>query len=216
MPSAPRPLIDGGCYHVIARGNNRQRVFQDKLAFEYFLKSLQAMKDRYPVRLYHYCLMPNHIHFLLQIANGPHLPKLMHGLLRGFARWFQHRTSYVGHVWQARFKSPMVNDESYFLEVGRYIERNPIRAGLVDDLREYPWSSYSYYAYGMRDDLVDEDPYYAQIGSNGQGRQRAYRDFVKISGPYEGLLDEVLLKRRTYPTPERRHQPAGKVEAHEP
>ena len=115
--------------------------------------------------------MSNHVHVLLEIATGEHLPKFMQLVLQGYARWYGKRHSYSGHVWQGRYKSPLVEKESYYLEAGRYIERNPIRTKLVQDLKDYPWSSYLAYAYGQSNALVDEDPYYVQLGKSPVERQ---------------------------------------------
>lgn len=194
MPRPPRSLLDGGCYHVIARGNNRQFIFAEADAFHYFLDLLGRAKARYPATLYHYCLMSNHIHLLLEIAVGEQLPKFMQFVLQGYGRWYQARRTYVGHVWQGRYKSPLVAQDSYFLEAGRYIERNPLQAKLVTDLKDYPWSSYPFYANGTPNPLVDEDPYYAQLGSNPYRRQEAYREFVRRESPYTQVLDAALLE----------------------
>ena len=114
-------------------------------------------------------------------------------VLQGYARWYGKRHRYSGHVWQRRYKSPL-DQESYFLEAGRYIERNPLRAKLVTHLKDYPWSSYSTYAYGTTNLLVDEDPYYAQLGTTPSERQAAYREFVRLDHPYDRLLDGQLLE----------------------
>jgi putative transposase len=152
--------------------------------------------------------MPNHIHLLIQVGEGAHLPQIMQLVLQKFGRWFQRRTAYAGHVWQGRYKSPLVMKESYFLEVGRYIERNPLRAGLTSDLMRYPWSSYPHYAHGIVDQLVDEDPYYAQIGQTAERRQQAYRDFVRIPCRHEEILDRALLRLpASIAHPERRTPP---------
>jgi len=193
MPRPPRPLVEGGCYHLIARGNNRQFLFTEEAAFRYFLDGLARAKTRYPAKLYHYCLMSNHIHLLLAIESGADLPRFMQHLLQGYGRWYQHRVGQVGHVWQGRYKSPLVARDSYFLEAGRYIERNPLRAKLVTDLKDYPWSSYAFYAYGTDHALVDEDPYYASLGSTAYRRQEAYRQFVSLESPYATILDTQLL-----------------------
>ena len=193
MPRPPRPLVDGGCYHLIARGNNRQFLFTEEAAFRYFLDGLARAKTRYPAKLYHYCLMSNHIHLLLAIESGTDLPRFMQHLLQGYGRWYQHRVGHSGHVWQGRYKSPLVAQDSYFLEAGRYIERNPLRAKLVTDLKDYPWSSYAFYAYGTDHALVDEDPYYASLGSTAYRRQEAYREFVSLESPYATILDTQLL-----------------------
>ena len=195
MPRKPRQLVDGGCYHLIARGNNRCCVFADDDAFRYFLNCLGRLKKRHQAKLYHYCLMSNHIHLLLEITSGEELPKLMQKLLQGYGRWHQKRRAYIGHVWQGRYKSPLITRESYFLEAGRYIERNPLRADMVSDLREYSWSSYRYYAHGVDDDLVDTDPYYPQLGRTASARQEAYRQFVRIASPYDRFLDHEFLGR---------------------
>ena len=194
MARPPRPLLDHGCYHLIARGNNRQFLFLDEEAFRYFLGLVARAKTQYPAKLYHYCLMSNHIHLLLEIADGSQLPKFMQGVLQGYARWYCTQQHYSGHVWQGRYKSPLIEHESYYLEAGRYIERNPLRAKLVADLTDYPWSSYGFYAYGQADALVDEDPYYAQLGATLAERQAAYRNFVHLESPYATMLDAELVE----------------------
>ena len=80
------------------------------------------------------------------------------------------------------------------MEAGRYIERNPLRAKMVKDLKDYPWSSYSAYAYGNQDSLLDEDPYYAQLGTTAIDRQLAYRTFVSLESPYAPILDRELVE----------------------
>jgi len=194
MPRRPRPLLDGGCYHLIARGNNRQFLFTEEGTFRYFLDLLARAKARFPAKLYHYCLMSNHIHLLLEIGEARQLPKFMQFVLQGYARWFCTQQRYSGHVWQGRYKSPLVAKESYYLEAGRYIERNPLRAKLVTDLRDYPWSSYPTYAHGRSNPLVAEDPYYAQLGSSPTERQGTYRDFVRLESPYAPMLDKELVE----------------------
>ena len=193
MPRVPRELVDGGCYHLIARGNNRQLVFTRPEAFQHFRDLLATAKACYPSQLYHYCLMGNHLHLLLRIGTAEHLPKFMQRLLQGYGRWYKTEHHSWGHVWQGRYKSPRVAEESYFLEAGRYIERNPLRAHLVTDLAAYPWSSYPHYAFSAVDPLVDEDPYYAQLGATSGQRQRAYQDFVRFDSPYAPVLDRALL-----------------------
>lgn len=195
MPRPPRQLLDGGCYHLIARGNNRQALFTDEVGFRHFLELLARAKARYPAKLYHYCLMTNHLHLLLEIGTAEHLPKFMQFVLQGYGRWFQARQRYCGHVWQGRYKSPLVAKESYYLEAGRYIERNPLRAKMVSDLTDYPWSSYPTYAHGQSNALLDEDPYYAPLGADATQRQAAYRDFVRLESPYATLLDQTLVER---------------------
>jgi len=179
---------------VIARGNNRHPIFAIDGGHAKFLELVQSAKVRYPAKLYHYCLMSNHLHLLLVIDVAEHLPKFMQAILQGYGRWYKAQTRYWGHVWQGRFKSPLVPKESYFLEAGRYIERNPLRAKMVEDLAAYRWSSYRYYALGEPNLLVEEDPYYAPLGPTAIARQAAYREFVRLESPYGRVLDQQFLE----------------------
>jgi putative transposase len=194
MPRQPRQLIDNGYYHLIARGNNKLFVFSVDDGFVMFEKLLKQSKLKFAWKLSHYCLMANHIHLLGQIERGKDLPKLMQYLLFEYSRWYRNQTGYTGHLWQGRYKSPLIDKESYFLECGRYIERNPLRAGIVQKTEDYPWSSYQYYALGQANELIDEDPYYNQLGTDLVERQKMYQDFVKLDGPYDAVLDHQLLE----------------------
>lgn len=187
--------MDEGFYHLIARGNNHYFVFSQPGGFERFWELLLESKKKFLWKLSHDCLMANHVHLLGQVERGGDLPKLMQFLLLEYSRWYRKNTAYVGHLWQGRYKSPLIEKESYFLECGRYIERNPVRAGLVQQLEDYPWSSYPYYALGKADPLIDEDPYYADLGGIAQARQEAYREFAKLEGPYDRLIDVSLLEQ---------------------
>ena len=194
MPRPPRQLVDGGYYHLIARGNNRLFVLALAEGFVSFTHLLGQGKAKYPAQLFHYCLMTNHLHLLLRIDQGADLPKFMQFLLLGYSRWYRTHTNYTGHLWQGRYKSPRIAEESYLFECGRYIERNPLRAGVVQQAEAYPWSSYRHYALGEQNPLVDEDPYYLSLGPDGPTRQQRYRDFVKLEGPYDGLVDHALVE----------------------
>lgn len=194
MPRGHRQLIDNGHYHLIARGNNRLFIFPMRQAFLKFKELILTSKGKYPWKLSHYCIMSNHIHLLGQIERGKDMPKLMQFLLFEYSRWYRSQFEYVGHLWQGRYKSPIIQKESYFLECGRYIERNPLRAGIVKSAEDYEWSSYRHYAFGVEDSLVDGDLYYSELGANPEDRQREYREFVKLDGPYDKLVDTTLLK----------------------
>ena len=194
MPRKPRQLIDFGFYHLIARGNNRLFIFHQNGGFDCFKKLLYESKQKFSWKLHHYCLMANHIHLSGQMEEGIQLPKLMQFLLFEYSRWYRRQTSYTGHLWQGRYKSPLIESESYLLECGRYIERNPVRAKLVRDAGDYPHSSYRYYAYGEENLLIDEDPYYRDLGPDLGERRRRYREFIKIDGPYDKVVDQSLLE----------------------
>ena len=195
MPRKPRILKDDSYYHLIARGNNRLLVLGGvENGFKVFKDLIFESRHRFDWKLNHYCLMGNHVHLLGWLREGKQLPRLMQYLLFQYSQWYRKQTGYTGHLWQGRYKSPVIEKESYFLECGRYIERNPLRAKVVKQVEDYPWSSYRYYAFGGSDFLIDADPYYEYLGSNAEIRQERYREFVKLDGPYDKLVDQSLLE----------------------
>ena len=144
--------------------------------------------------IFAYEVMPNHWHLILSPRKDGDLGLFMHHLTNKHTRQVHTSTGTVGsgHLYQGRYKSFPVQTDEYFLTVARYIERNPLRAKLVQDAKDYPHSSYNYYAYGKNDPLVDEDPYYVELGQDGQERQEKYREFVKLDGPYDRVIDQSL------------------------
>ena len=160
----PRTLLDGGYYHVINRGNNGLNIFDASNSYQTFKFILYESKKRFGWKLFHYCLMPNHFHLLMQIEKGKDLPKIMQSALLRYSIWHKAAKNYVGQLWQNRYRSPIIDKDSYLLECGRYIERNPLRAGLVARAEDYLWSSYKHYSCGERDMLIDEDPCFLEFG----------------------------------------------------
>ena len=154
MPRPLRPIDADLIYHIIDRGNNRQDVFHKPADFEAFLKALRDLKERKPFKLYGYCLLNDHFHLLMRPLQAP-ISRIMQSLLVSHTqRYHKHHRS-GGHVWQGRFKSPVIQDDEHLLTVLRYIEANPLRAQIVDRAEDYRWSSYHVNALGVADDLVD-------------------------------------------------------------
>ncbi len=122
---------EAACYHVLNRGHARETVFHDDEDRAHFLKLLARYRDRFDLRLYHYCLMDNHFHLLLQLAQADRLSRVVAGLLVSYWHPYRRRYGLVGHLFQGRFKSPAVEAETYLLSCGRYVERNPLGAGLL-------------------------------------------------------------------------------------
>ena len=189
-PHAREKIGDNEIYHIITRGNNRQNVFQDDSDFQSYLSLIAKYKERYPILLFHYCLMNNHVHLLLKVIRSEDLKRFMQGVSQGFSRYYKQVNSYVGHLWQGRYKSFHIGKDSYLLECGRYIERNPVRAGMVTTPQDWPWSSYRHYAYGETDPLIDEHGLYLDLGATPYAQQVNYRNYVLPERPYEKLLDK--------------------------
>src|SRR5438270_14060458 len=143
MPRLPRPVADGLLYHALNRGNNRAAVFGREADYRAFLGAIAQTRERYPFRLYGYCLMTNHFHLLLQPEQGQSVSRILQSLTVAHTWRYHRRHATVGHVWQGRFKSPPIADDDHLLTVLRYVEGNPLRAGMVADLQTYRWSSYA-------------------------------------------------------------------------
>jgi putative transposase len=142
MPRVARGLADGHIYHIINRGNGRQQVFHGEGDYRSFVELMEQAGERHPVGLLAWCLMPNHFHLLVRPEQASDLSKWMQWLMTSHVRRYHqyHRTS--GHVWQGRFKSFIVQEDKHLFTVIRYIEANPVRAGLAPSARDWRWSSH--------------------------------------------------------------------------
>ena len=180
-------------FHILNRGNNKQTVFRDKSDFIYYLELLKRYKKEFRFKLYHFSLMPNHIHLQMEPTEEGSLSKIMHRLTLAHTWYFNKKHRTVGHVWQGRFKSSLIDKDEYFLQCGFYIELNAKRAGLVEKSADWPWSSYGLYAFGKGESFVEEivdiDPFYLELSDNPEKRQRIYRKMV------EGPMEEDFLKK---------------------
>jgi putative transposase len=135
--------------------------------------------------------MPNHLHILAQVIKSKDLAKLMQGVLQVYAHYFRKKYASVGFVFQNRYKSRHIDSDAYLLECGRYIERNPLRAGLVSDLSGYPWSSFLFYAKGIPSDIIKfPNPLYASLGITDLERHARYSERVLEIRPYEHIVDK--------------------------
>ena len=159
----------------MARGNNKQLIFRDERDFITYKETLSRLKDEHPFKLYHYCLMTNHIHMVIETNKDTELSKLMKRINLSYYQHYKKRYGYAGHFWQDRFKSLLIEKDTYLLACGLYIERNPVRAKMVKLPEQYPYSSYVYYARGKDDPLLDKDPCYETLGNDDLQRRNEYR-----------------------------------------
>lgn len=178
MARRPRIHYPAGLYHVIARGNRGLKVFRRDEDYKLYLKFLEEYKGRYDFLLYAYVLMPTHLHLLIEVGQAP-LSKVMQCLQFRYTRNYNLRYQSWGHLFQGRYKAILCEKDSYLLELSAYIHLNPVRAKLVRDPAEYPWSSYREYLKGGRGGLVDGSFVLSQF-SDVKGRAiRAFVRFVK-------------------------------------
>lgn len=143
MPRTVRTTPPGLPFHVLNRGVNKQTLFHDDWDYAAFEQVLSETLDKFPIRVLAYCLMPNHWHFVLWPEEGDQLAAFMQRLTITHAtRWQKHHDRIgLGHVYQGRFKSFPIETEEYLYRVLRYVERNPLRAGLVERAEDWPWGS---------------------------------------------------------------------------
>ncbi|NQT05957.1 MAG: transposase [Candidatus Omnitrophica bacterium] len=143
MSRMPRLIVDNACYHIITRGNQKKSVFSAKEDYLYYLNIVKKAKKKHKILLYGYCLMPNHVHLLIDPESGQDIPKFMHWICRGYAAYFNAKYDKVGHLWQGRFISKPLLKDQYLIHCSNYIEENPVRAGLTQKMDAYLWSSYN-------------------------------------------------------------------------
>lgn len=180
MPRTARTAPVGYIYHVLTRGNNRQDVFKEEKDHEKYIEILQKYKERYGFKLYHYVLMTNHAHLVLEpTEKGGALADIMKGINLSYAQYFKRKYKHIGHFWQDRYKSIIISKDNYLLACGSYVELNPVRAKIVEDPKDYKWSSYNTYVYAKKDLLIDEHPIYNELSKNETERRKKYREFVK-------------------------------------
>lgn len=141
MPRTARASVGGYCYHVLNRGNGRAKVFHAEGDYQAFVGLLSQASQRVPMRLLAYCLMPNHVHLALWPHQDGDLSKWMQWLLTAHVRRYHRWHESSGHVWQGRFKAFPIEHDAHLLTVLRYIEQNPMRAGLVARAEDWRWSS---------------------------------------------------------------------------
>ena len=141
MPRTRRTSVGGYCYHVINRGNRKSTVFHDVSDHLRFLTLMKRANERIPIRLLAWCLMANHFHLVLWPRHDGDMSRWMHWLLTTHVRWHHLKYGTTGRIWQGRFKSFPIQQDEHLLTVMRYVERNPLRAGLVASAEEWPWSS---------------------------------------------------------------------------
>ena len=131
MPRILRGLVDSSVYHVINRGNGGQVVFCKDKDYEAFIGVMEEAKARYSVKIFAYCLMPNHFHMVLMPAKAEHLSKMMQWIMTSHVRRYHRHYGTSGHIWQGRYRSFLIQKDSHLLMVLRYVESNPLRADLL-------------------------------------------------------------------------------------
>lgn len=185
MSRKPRQQSLSGIYHWITRGINRRTLFHFKDDYLYFLELVRNHSKTHGISIFHYCLMSNHIHMLLESPDLKELGLFSHFVKRRYAYYHSKTAKQQGASFERMYKSLPVEDDSYLLECGRYIERNPVRANLADHPERYEYSSYSFYALSQENVIVTPSPGYLALANDDQSRRRLYAEYVTAFRPQD-------------------------------
>ncbi len=190
MPRKPRFHLPGIPQHVIQRGNNREPCFYEEGDYQQYLSFLHKSATKFNCRLHAYVLMTNHVHLLVTPMADYAVSHMMQALGRRYVRCFNDHYKRTGTLWEGRYKSSLVDSERYLFACMRYIELNPVRAGMVHHPGEYRWSSFRANAHGAEDGLIEEHPLFLKLGSTREERQAAYRELFRHRAD-ENTLHEI-------------------------
>jgi len=183
MARRPRLFASGLLYHVIVRGNQRRKTFRTAEDYQAYLKRVEGYQKKYAVRIFAYCLMPNHVHLLLETGPIP-LFKFMQGLQQSYTQYFNLRYRKVGHLFQGRYKAIICEKDQYLLVLVRYIHLNPVRTGLVQKPGQYHYSGHASYLGTATPMIIETLPILRLLGG-----KRRYERFV-LDGITEGHNEE--------------------------
>ena len=179
MPRLPRLVLVGYPHHVILRGNNREPIFIADEDYQYYLDKLRDACIKHDCDLHAYVLMTNHVHLLITPHKEEGMAKVMQMVGRYYVHYFNHCYRRTGTLWEGRYKSTVVDSDDYALICYRYIELNPVRARMVEDPVDYPWSSYRFNAMGEDNDLVTPHSLYTALAETSALRLQIYQSLFE-------------------------------------
>lgn len=196
MPRTARVLLPNTPHHVVQRGHNRSSVFAEPSDFEYYLRTLGEWKRELGVKVFAYCLMTNHVHLVLQPGEDTNTTgKLMRRLAGRQTRLVNALENRTGTLWAGRYKASPIQTSRYLLACCRYVEMNPVRAGMVSRPPDYPWSSHTAKITGDYPDWLDVDPCFEALGDSHEQRVRSYRAIFDCSDEETDRLIRSAVQR---------------------
>ena len=192
MARLRRFVIPGQPQHIIQRGNNRQVIFAADADYQFFRDALVEAAIEHGLAIHAYVWMTNHFHLLATPESGHAISKVFQSVGRRYVQYFNATYGRSGTLWEGRYRATVIDSERYLLTVMRYIELNPVRADMVSDPGDYPWSSYCRHAKGESGpnaDRLTPHPEYLKLGRSHPERQRAYRELFRIAITEPDLVD---------------------------
>jgi len=190
MPRAARCVLAGLPLHIVQRGINRNPCFFNDRDYTVYLRFLKDFSDEFACSVHAYCLMTNHVHLLITPSTLDGCALLMKKLGQCYVQYINHNLGRTGTLWEGRFRSCMVNSDDYVLACYRYIELNPVRAGMVPTPDQYPWSSYRLNAHTGLGGFITPHPAYEALGTEAPQRRSSYRQLCE-SVPPSKIVEEI-------------------------
>jgi putative transposase len=196
MARLPRLSLPGYPQHVIQRGNNGQPIVATAADHRFWLEVLAENAPRFEVWVHAYVLMPNHFHLLVTPQTDDGLARLMQALGRSYVRYFNREHQRSGSLWEGRFKSTVIQPDRHVLACMAYLDLNPVRAGLVAQAQDYPWSSHGHYSGQRVERLIKPHALFWQLGNTPFAREAAYAEMVQagINSVQQAALTETALR----------------------
>ena len=208
MPRAPRFRLPGYPQHIVQRGNARQACFFEDRDYRYYLKCLEEASLTHGCAVHAYVLMTNHVHLLVTPDSADGISRLMQGIGRKYVKTINERHDRTGSLWDGRYKSTLVDTDEYLLACYRYIELNPVRAGLVSNPDQYPWSSYGFHVGRRFSNFVRDHEVFLNLGADRSDRVSAYLRLFETELSEERLMAIRNATRKSRPLGSNRFQAA--------
>jgi putative transposase len=186
----PRFFVPGAPLHLVQRGNNRTAILCDDADAAFLLGCIQYAAHAHVVAIHAYVLMTNHLHVLATPGTAASAPRMMQRFGTTYAKYFNAKYRRTGALFEGRYRATVIDDEAYLLTTMRYIELNPVRAGMVTMPGKYRWSSFGANAHGSRDPIVTPHALYSSIGRTSAERQASYRALFGTA-PAPAELDKL-------------------------
>ena len=195
MARLPRLTLPGYPHHVIQRGNNRQAIFAKTADYQRLLDLLDDNARQFDVAIHAYVLMSNHFHLLVTPQTSDGLPQMMQAVGRRYVRYFNDSQQRSGTLWEGRYRSTLIQTDRYLLACMAYIDLNPVRAGLVAQAAEYPWTSHGHYIGRQMDKLITPHPLVWELGNTPFAREAAYAELVQagVNPVHQSALTQATL-----------------------
>ena len=211
MARLPRIVIPNQPLHIMHRGNNRQDIFETE---EDMLRIKDDIKEsllKSKCKLHAYVIMTNHLHLLLTPSDKEQLAIFMQSMANRYVRYFNAKHNRTGTIWEGRFKSCLIDSESYLFTLYKYIEMNPLKAKMVKNIKNYKWSSYPHNALGIVDELVTEHLQYKRLGKEVDSRCKHYKSlFDELDSEHDKEITEATRRGSVYGK-QKFHKKIGKL-----